>query len=102
MLGILVFGALGGTARGLVGYTKYFTSYKNVKFSWTYFGMTVGVSAAVGLLVVWAIADAGITFADTVGINPALAAIIGYAGGDAMENVYKIILREPILGQVKK
>ena len=30
---ILIFGALGGVARGLVGYVKYFFSYKDVRFS---------------------------------------------------------------------
>lgn len=95
---ILIFGALGGVARGLVGYLKHFQAYKNVKFRWQYFGMAVGISAAVGLAVVWAIDGAGIKLVDEVGINPGLALIIGYAGGDAVENLYKIILKKPILG----
>jgi len=101
MFDILLFGALGGVIRGLVGFTKYYLSYKNVKFNWTYFGLTVGLSAVVGLSVVWAIDSSGITFAGTTAINPAIAFIIGYAGGDAIENFYKIILRKPILGPIR-
>jgi hypothetical protein len=94
---ILIFGALGGVARGLVGYLKHFQAYKNVEFKWQYFSMAVGISAAVGLAVVWAFDGAGITFADGLEINPGMALIIGYAGGDAIENVYKIIFKKPIL-----
>ena len=96
MFSILFFGTIGGIARGLVGYSKYYTSYKNVKFEWKYFGMTVGVSAVVGLLVVWAFMGANLTFMNGVEMNPALAAIAGYAGGDAIENIYKIILKKPV------
>lgn len=95
---VLIFGALGGVARGLVGYLKHFQAYKNVKFEWKYFSMAVGISAAVGLAVVWSIVDSGITFVEGVEINAGLAVIIGYAGGDAIENLYKIILKKPVLG----
>ena len=95
---ILIFGALGGVARGLVGYSKYFRSYRDLEFSWPYFGMTVGISTFVGFLAVWAIDGAGVQFAEGVNINPAIALIIGYAGGDAVENIYKIIAKQPILG----
>ena len=95
---ILIFGALGGVARGLVGYLKHFQAYKNVEFRWVYFSMAVGISAAVGLGVVWSIEGSGITFTEGVDINPGLAMIIGYAGGDAVENLYKIILKKPVLG----
>lgn len=97
---LLVFAALGGMARGLVGFTKHRLSYKNVEFKWSYFLSTVGVSAAVGFATVWALLGSGITFGGDLQINPGLAFIIGYAGGDAVENIYKIILRKPIIGLV--
>lgn len=98
---ILIFGAFGGVVRGLVGYSKYFRSYRDLEFSWSYFGMTVGISTFVGFLAVWAIDGAGVQFAEGIDINPAIAFIIGYAGGDAVENIYKIIANQPILGPVR-
>lgn len=98
MESLLIFGALGGVGRGLVGYVKYFLSYKDVRFSWSYFSMTVGISAAMGFVVIWAIESAGITFAEGLQINPGIAFIIGYAGGDALENLYKIVANKPVLG----
>ncbi len=99
MFMVLLFGALGGVARGLVGYTKYLTSYKDVKFDPKYFGMNVLVSMVVGLGTVWALDGSGLAHDFTQGfsLNPAVALIIGYAGGDAIENIYKIILKKPIL-----
>lgn len=94
---ILLFGALGGVTRGVVGFLKYFTSYKNVTFSWVYLAVTVGISAVVGLAVVWAIRESGINFEGVV-LNPAIAFILGYAGGDVLENVYKILVKKPVLG----
>lgn len=98
MEAVILFGALGGVARGLVGYMKHFQAYKNVEFSWSYFGMSVGISAAVGLAVVWALVGANITLIEGMAINPALAFIIGYAGGDAIENIFKILLKKPVIG----
>lgn len=95
---VLIFGALGGVVRGLVGYLKHFQAYKTVKFEWKYFGMAVGISALAGLAVVWSVVDSGITFSEGMKVNAGLATIIGYAGGDAIENLYKIILKKPILG----
>ncbi len=97
---ILGFGALGGVARGLVGFLKYYTSYKNVTFSWRYIALTMGISAAVGLGVVWAINGSGISF-EGVTMNPAIGFILGYAGGDVLENIYKILVKKPFLGPLK-
>ncbi len=49
----IVMGLLGGATRGLVGYTKYLTAYKGVKFNWLYFGITVGISGLVGGISGW-------------------------------------------------
>lgn len=31
-------------------------------------------------------------------INPAIGFMFGYAGGDVLENIYKILVQKPILG----
>ncbi len=98
---ILLFGALGGVVRGLVGYIKHYQSYSSVRFEWGYFLMTVGISSVVGLIVVWAIDGAGITFAEGIAINPAIAIIIGYAGGDAIESLYKLMMQKPVIDSLK-
>ena len=94
---IFIFGAIGGITRGVVGFIKYISSYKNVTFSWKYFTATVGVSAVVGFGIVWAVYGSGISF-EGVTLNPAVAFILGYAGGDVLENLYKILVKKPILG----
>ncbi len=101
MYDILLFGALGGSVRGLVGFVKYHLSYKNVRFSGSYFLITVGLSALIGLAITWAVDSSGIVFAGNIPINPAIAFIIGYAGGDVIENLYKILVQKPILGPLK-
>lgn len=99
---LLIYGALGGIVRGLVGYMKYQFSYKNVPFNWRYFLIVVGLSAGVGMSVTWAINGSGITVYGISELNPALAFIIGYAGGDFLENVYKILAGKPFLGPLEK
>ena len=85
----------GGAIRGLVGFIKHRFSYKDVPFKPGYFIGTMMASGIIGLLAVWAIKNAGFTFADS--FSPALAFIIGYAGGDFLENVYKIIIKNSSL-----
>ena len=94
---ILLMGAIGGVARGLAGFIKYYSSYKNVPFSWRYFGFTVAVSAFIGLGAAWTLESSGITF-EGVPINPAVGFMFGYAGSDVLENLYKILVKKPILG----
>ena len=77
--------------RGLVGYIKYRSSYKNVPFMPGYFAFTVAVSGTVGLLAAWVTEDLGIPFLGLPSVTPALALIIGYAGVDFIENLYKIL-----------
>jgi hypothetical protein len=85
----------GGAIRGLVGFIKHRFSYKDVPFKPGYFTGTVVASGVIGLLAVWAIKNVGFTFADS--FSPALAFIIGYAGGDFIENVYKLIVKKSSL-----
>jgi len=91
LFSILLSGFMGGFMRGLVGYIKYRSSYKNVEFKLGYFLFSVGVAGAVGLLAAWVTQDLGIKFLGLETITPAIAIIIGYAGGDFIENLFKIL-----------
>lgn len=94
---ILISAFGGGVVRGLVGFIKHQFSYKNVKFNLSYFlGMSF-LSGIVGLLCGAAIEGLGVDFLGLNYFNSALAFIIGYAGGDFIENVYKIIIRKSSL-----
>jgi len=82
----------GGFLRGLVGFIKHQFSYKNVPFRWKYFlGMMI-ISGLVGMIATIAIKELGFTLFGQ--FTPALAFVIGYAGGDFIENVYKIIIKK--------
>ncbi|MFH1657619.1 MAG: hypothetical protein ABH919_04075 [bacterium] len=94
---ILISGFGGGAVRGLVGFIKHQYSYKNVAFNLPYFFGTVFVSGIIGLLAVAAIKGVGIEFLGGDYFSPSLAFIIGYAGGDFLENVYKIIIKKSSL-----
>ncbi len=91
------FGFLGGILRGTVGIIKYIQSYKDVKIRPWYFAGTVFLSGIVGLASSWIIQDLGITFLEVEALPLSLALIIGYAGGDFVENIFKIIIKKPIL-----
>lgn len=91
-LAILAGGFLGGLIRGLVGFTKHQFSYKEVKFNPWYFLSMMGLSGLIGLMVAGAVEKSGFAFLG-VALTPALAVIIGYAGGDFLENIYKIIVK---------
>ena len=82
----------GGFIRGLVGFIKHQFSYKEVKFRPGYFLGMMMASGIIGLVSVCAIKGVGFTFAEA--FSPALAFIIGYAGGDFIENIYKIIIKK--------
>ena len=82
----------GGFIRGLVGFIKHQFSYKNVPFRPKYFlGMMI-VSGLVGMVATIAIKELGFTLLSQ--FTPALAFVIGYAGGDFIENIYKIIIKK--------
>ncbi|OIO49390.1 MAG: hypothetical protein AUJ36_02395 [Parcubacteria group bacterium CG1_02_41_26] len=86
---LIVAGFFGGVVRGLVGFVKHQFSYKNVGFDWKYFlGMSF-ISGVIGLMAAISIKEVGFTVDSA--FTPALSFIIGYAGGDFLENIYKII-----------
>lgn len=85
----------GGFFRGLVGYIKHQFSYKNVGFRLKYFLGMMFLSGVVGLVATIAIKELGFTLFGA--FTPALAFVIGYAGGDFIENIYKIIIKKSSL-----
>ena len=85
----------GGFIRGLVGFIKHQFSYKNVPFRPKYFIGMMFVSGLVGMVATIAIKELGFTLFGQ--FTPALAFIIGYAGGDFVENIYKIIIKKSSL-----
>lgn len=97
MMAIFIAGFGGGLVRGLVGFLKYYYSYKSVPFNPLYFFATTFLSGVVGLLTAAAIKEAGIIMTDLNSLTPPLAFIVGYAGGDFLENIYKIILKKSSL-----
>ncbi|KKW15973.1 MAG: hypothetical protein UY56_C0024G0014 [Parcubacteria group bacterium GW2011_GWA1_50_14] len=93
---LLIAGFGGGVVRGLVGFVKYQYSYKQVGFNMPYFFGMMFISGVVGLLVSAALRDiAGAVL--TVVYSPSIAFIAGYAGGDFLENLYKILFRKTTL-----
>ncbi len=96
-LSIFIAGFGGGVVRGLVGFIKHQFSYKNVGFRVPYFLAMAFLSGIVGLLTAMAVKEVGITFLGFNCLTPALAFIIGYAGGDFLENIYKIIIKKTSL-----
>lgn len=90
---IIVAGFGGGALRGLVGFIKHQYSYKNVKFDIPYFITMVFISGVVGTISAVAIKETGMDFSGAGYLTPSIALIIGYAGGDFLENIYKIIVK---------
>ena len=91
---ILIAGFGGGVIRGLVGYIKHQFKFKNVPFKLWYFLGMMFLSGIIGLLTAIAIKEAGLNILGLNIITPGLAFIIGYAGGDFIENAYKIIFKK--------
>jgi len=85
----------GGVLRGLVGYLKYQFSYKEVKFRFGYFLSMMFISGAVGAVVALVIKETGFTLSGS--FTWTLGFIVGYAGGDFIENIYKIIIKKSSL-----
>ena len=93
----LLAGFTGGVVRGLVGFIKHRYSYKNVSFELPYFVSMMAISGVVGGVATFAVSELGISFLGVESLSYAMALIIGYAGGDFLENIYKIILKKPTL-----
>lgn len=93
-LSILIAGFGGGAVRGIMGFLKHQTSYKNVEFNLYYFILMTFLSGIIGLLISTAIYETGPEFLEVSHMSSAIAFIVGYAGGDFIDGVYKIIARK--------
>jgi len=91
---ILLTGFGGGVVRGLVGFIKHQRAYKSVPFNLPYFLTMMFISGVIGLLTAAAVKNTGMTFLGVSNFSPALAFIVGYAGGDFLENIYKILTKK--------
>lgn len=91
---VLIAGFGGGVVRGLVGFIKHQFKFKNVSFKVWYFLGMMFLSGIIGLLTAVAVKEAGVTTLGVDVITPGIAFIIGYAGGDFIENVYKIVFKK--------
>lgn len=93
---IFIAGFGGGMVRALFGFFKQF-SYKTPKFETLYFFVMVFISGIIGLLTAVVTKELGLNFFGLSEFTPALAFVVGYAGGDFLESVYKIVLKKPSL-----
>lgn len=93
---VLAAGFLGGAIRGLVGFIKHQYSYKNVKFDLYYFLAMASLSGIIGLVSVAVAQELGLVLVN-VRVGPAMALVIGYAGGDFIENLYKLLMKKASL-----
>lgn len=92
---ILIAGFGGGVVRGLIGFLKHQYSYKKVEFNLPYFLFMSFISGVIGLLVSAAVFETGTEFVTVAFVSPAISFIVGYAGGDFAEGLYKIIIKKP-------
>jgi len=93
-ISILIAGFGGGVVRGLIGFLKHQYDYKNTGFNLPYFFVMMFLSGIVGLLVAIGIDQSFISFEGVAYVSPAIAFIIGYAGGDFLDGIYKILLKK--------
>lgn len=91
------FGFLGGIIRGIIGLIKYKQSYKDVEIRPWYFAGMVLLSGIIGLISAWITIDLGIVFLGVKEMPFSIALIVGYAGGDFIENIFKILIKKPQL-----
>ncbi|MDP2641018.1 MAG: hypothetical protein Q8P39_00540 [Candidatus Yanofskybacteria bacterium] len=92
---IFLAGLAGGIVRGLVGFIKHQYSYKDAGFNLSHFASMMTISGIIGVVAAVTVKELGLLFLGAPVLTPAMALIIGYAGGDFLENVFKIILQKP-------
>ncbi len=81
---------------------KYMTSYKDVEIRPYYFSGAVLLSGVVGYVSAWVAQDVAHIFLEIDALPLSLAVIAGYAGGDLIENIFKIGMKEPNLFEIGK
>lgn len=96
---LMLAGFFGGIVRGLVGFLKHSQSYKNVPFNLYYFLGTSFISGIIGLMAAMSLKEVGLELNGA--FTPTLSFIVGYAGGDMIEGIYKIIIKKSKIGGVE-
>jgi hypothetical protein len=92
-ISLLIAGFGGGLVRGLIGFLKHQYSYKNTGFNLPYFFVMMFLSGIVGVLTAVAVKYSFISLEGVEYVSPSIAFIVGYAGGDFLEGIYKILLK---------
>ena len=95
-------GLFGGLLRGGMGLFKYMTSYKDVKIRPYYFAGMVVLTGVIGWVSAWVAGDALRIFLELETVPVSFAVVAGYAGGDLIENIFKIAIQEPQLFELGK
>lgn len=93
---ILLAGFCGGIIRGLVGFVKYQFSYKKVPFHLGYFLSMMLISGTIGITASWVVGSI-VDYNAVKDIMLVYAFIAGYAGGDFIENAFKVVFKKPDL-----
>ena len=101
-INFFIAGLFGGLLRGGMGLFKYMTSYKDVEIRPYYFAGMVILTGVVGWVSAWVAGDALRIFLELDSVPLSFAVVAGYAGGDLIENIFKIIIQEPQLFKVGK
>lgn len=96
----LLAGFFGGILRGGMGLFKYTVSYKNIEIRPYYFTVMVILTGIVGWISAWVVRDAIDIFLEVDDVPVSFALVAGYAGGDFIENLFKIAMREPHLFEI--
>lgn len=95
-ISIIIAGFGGGAIRGLVGFAKQF-SFKSPKFEIKYFLVMMFISGVIGLMTAVLVKELGIKILGLSDFDSAIAFLVGYAGGDLLEGLYKIIVKKPVI-----
>lgn len=96
-ISFFVAGLFGGLLRGGMGLFKYMTSYKDVEIRPYYFAGMVILTGVIGWVSAWVAGDALRIFLELETVPLSFAVVAGYAGGDLIENIFKIAVQEPQL-----
>jgi hypothetical protein len=93
-MAFLIAGFFGGLLRGTIGVIKYLTSYKDVKINLYYFLGMITISGILGYVCAWVARDVSGIFLEIKMLPVSFALVAGYAGGDFLENLVKIGMKD--------
>ena len=94
-IAIILAGFGGGAVRSIAGYYKS-TSFANPSFDIKNFILMILLSGFIGLIAAVVTKELDLSILGLSGtFTPAVAFLVGYAGGDLLDNLYKIFLRKP-------